>query len=116
MRVLRGSRLLQPLLTQRRDSTPRDGGLIRRQRRRMVVVLLVAGACRSETIQPPPAAVSDVDPEPVAVAALPPSYVAAPIVFDLRPVLAQIEEVVPRKFGSTDKEKRIQVMKGTPDV
>lgn len=116
MPVLPGSRLLQPLVTQRRDSTPDDGAVIRRQRRRLLAALLLTAACRGETIQPPPAAVSDVDPEPVAVAALPPSYVAAPIVFDLRPVLAQIEEVVPKKFGSTDKEKRIQVMKGTPDV
>jgi hypothetical protein len=85
-------------------------------RRRLATALLLAAACRGETIQPPPAAISDVEPEPVAVAALPPSYVAAPILFDLRPVLAQIEEVVPKKFGSTDKNKRIQVMKGTPDV
>jgi len=78
--------------------------------------MLVTSACGSETIQPPAAAVSDVEPDPVAVAVLPPSYVAAPVVFNLRPVLAQIEEVVPKKFGSTDKDKRIQVMKGTPDV
>jgi hypothetical protein len=88
---------------------------MRSHRRQLATALLLAAACRGETIQPPPAAVSDVDPEPVAVT-LPPSYVAAPIVFDLRPVLAQMEEVVPKKFGSTEKDKRIQVMKGTPDV
>jgi hypothetical protein len=78
--------------------------------------MLVASACGSEPIQPPAAEVSDVEPDPVTVAVLPPSYVAAPVVFNLRPVLAEIEAVVPKKFGSTAKEKRIQVMKGTPDV
>ena len=83
---------------------------------RLIAALLLVSACGSETIQPPAAEVSDLEPDPVPVAELPPSYVAAPVVFNLRPVLAQIEAVVPKKFGSTDKDKRIQVMKGTPDV
>ena len=84
--------------------------------RGLIVAILVVTSCGSEAIQPPAAAVSDVEADPVPVAELPPSYVAAPVVFNLRPVLAQIEAVVPKKFGSTDKDKRIQVMKGTPDV
>ena len=84
--------------------------------RGLMAAMLVTSACGSETIQPPPPAVTDLEPDPVPVAVLPPSYVAAPVVFNLRPTLAQIEAVVPKKFGSTDKEKRIQVMKGTPDV
>lgn len=83
---------------------------------RLIAAVLLASACGSHEIQPPPADVSDVEPDPVPVAELPPSYVAAPVVFNLRPVLAEIEAVVPKKFGSTDREKRIQVMKGTPDV
>ena len=82
----------------------------------LMAAMLVTAACGSEEIKPPAAEVSDLEPDPVPVAELPPSYVAAPVVFNLRPVLAQIEAVVPRKFGSTDKDKRIQVMKGTPDV
>ena len=84
--------------------------------RGLIVAILVVTSCGSEAIQPPAAAVSDVEADPVPVAELPPSYGAAPVVFNLRPVLAQIEAVVPKKFGSTDKDKRIQVMKGTPDV
>jgi len=77
---------------------------------------LAIAACKGEQLQPPPAAVSTEEAPPVPVAALPPSYVAAPIVFDLRPVLEDIESSLPKKFGSIEKDKRIQVMKGTPDV
>jgi hypothetical protein len=74
-----------------------------------MAAMLVTSACGSEAIQPPPSSIGPrTRPWP---SWLPPSYVAAPVVFDLRPVLAQIEAVVPKKFGSTDKEKRIQVMK-----
>jgi hypothetical protein len=81
-----------------------------------VVGALAIAACKGEQLQPPPAAVSTEEAPPVPVAALPPSYVAAPIVFDLRPVLEDIENNLPKKFGSIEKDKRIQVMKGTPDV
>jgi hypothetical protein len=91
---------------------PRHGLL----RRGLVAALLVTAACGSHDIVVPAAEVSELEPDPAPVAELPPSYVAAPVVFNLRPVLAQIEAVVPKKFGSTEKDKRIQVMKGTPDV
>ncbi len=40
---------------------------------------------------------------------LPPSYVSAPVVFDLRPLLAEVEAAVPRRLGSIEKAKRLQV-------
>ena len=90
--------------------------MMRRHRYFAAVGALAVAACKGEQLQPPPAAISTEEAPPVAVAVLPPSYVAAPIVFDLRPVLEDIESGVPMKFGSIEKDKRIQVMKGTPDV
>ena len=43
---------------------------------------------------------------------LAPSYVSAPVVFDLRPLLSELEATVPRTFGSIEKSKRIQINKG----
>jgi Domain of unknown function (DUF4403) len=40
---------------------------------------------------------------------LPPSYVSAPLVLDLRPFLAELEAKVPRRIGSIEKSKRLQV-------
>jgi hypothetical protein len=40
---------------------------------------------------------------------LPPSYVSARLVLDLRPFLAELEAKVPRRIGSIEKSKRLQV-------
>lgn len=52
------------------------------------------------------------DDPPAANLELPPSFVSAPVVFDLRPLLTEIEASVPRTFGSIDKKKRIQINRG----
>ena len=49
---------------------------------------------------------------PEANIGLPPSFVSAPVLFDLRPLIADIEKSVPRTFGSIEKSKRIQINKG----
>jgi hypothetical protein len=49
------------------------------------------------------------------VVALPPSYATAPVTFDLRPVLREIETAVPVVIGSIDPSRRIKV-KDTPPV
>jgi hypothetical protein len=49
---------------------------------------------------------------PEAKVQLPPSFVSAPVVFDLRPLLSELETTVPRSFGSIEKSKRIQINKG----
>ncbi len=79
--------------------------------RSVVAVTLVAGtvaACESTSLDVPapvvlPAAAEDTAP------ALPPSYVSAPITFDLRPVLRELESTLPRQIGSIDPEQRVQV-------
>jgi hypothetical protein len=52
------------------------------------------------------------DDPPEANAELPPSFVSAPVVLDLRPVLVELEQTVPRTFGSIEKNKRFQINKG----
>ena len=52
------------------------------------------------------------DDPPAANVELPPSFVSAPVVFDLRPLLTELEASVPRIFGSIEKSKRIQINKG----
>jgi hypothetical protein len=79
-------------------------------------ILLLAGCGSTEFESPPPEVTAELDTAAVVVKELPPSYVAAPIVFDLRPVLAELEAKIPTKVGSIEKDKRIQVKKGTPDV
>ena len=76
---------------------------------RLVVAVFLAAACRGTTLDvPPPATTADDLPSPSPIA-LPSSYVSAPIVFDLRPRLADLEKAVPRRFGSIEKEARIKV-------
>ena len=80
-------------------------------RRRVVALcLLVAvGACGRQKLEIPEAEVSINDlPEPVDTQ--PNSYVSAPIIFDYRPLIEQIEQRIPRVIGSVEKETRKQVM------
>lgn len=73
-------------------------------------VLLVASGCTRQKLEIPEAEVSINDlPEPADTQ--PNSYVSAPIVFDYRPLIEQVEQRVPRVLGSIEKEKRQQVMK-----
>lgn len=81
----------------------------------LVILGLLATACGSTAVDaPPPEVSSELPPEPPPVP-VPPSYVTAPVVFDLRPLLADLETTIPKKFGSTEQEKRIKVSDG-PDV
>lgn len=68
-------------------------------------------ACGSHTLDIPKLETTTDDP-PDANVVLPPSYVSAPVVLDLRPLLIELEVSVPRSFGSTEKSKRIQIHKG----
>ncbi|HSR15074.1 MAG TPA: DUF4403 family protein [Gemmatimonadales bacterium] len=78
-----------------------------------LAVALLAAGCRSHDIKTLPPEVSVVETgAPVLRVDLPASYVSAPVVFDLRPVLAGLEETVPRVIGSVEKEKRIKVHSG----
>ncbi len=80
---------------------------------RSILALGLGGvvACGSQTLDVPRMETTTDDP-PEAHVVLPPSYVSAPVVFDLRPLLAELESSVPRVFGSIEKSKRIQINKG----
>lgn len=73
------------------------------------LALVVAG-CKSVDLDVP-TLVSSTEDGPVRAPNIPPSFVSAPVVLDLRPLLGEIETTVPRSFGSVDKAKRIQVSK-----
>ena len=78
------------------------------------ILYLLAGfltGCNSQNLDVPKMETSTEDP-PEATIDLPPSYVSAPVVFDLRPLLDELERAVPRTFGSIDKAKRVQIHKG----
>lgn len=77
----------------------------------LVPVFLGASACASHDIDVPQMESSTED-APEAHVELPPSYVSAPVVFDLRPLLEELEVAIPRTFGSIEKSKRMQVSKG----
>lgn len=84
-------------------------------RHTVVAALLLLAACaREQQLDIPDAEISSEDLVPEAPP-LVPSYVSSPIVFDLRPVLQELEQAVPRQMGSLDKDRRIRVM-GTPPV
>ncbi len=70
----------------------------------LCLMLAIAG-CRHQKLEIPEAEVS-VEDLPTPADSQPNSYVSAPIVFDYRPLIAQIEERIPRVIGSVDKEKR----------
>ena len=82
-------------------------------RSRSILFLLLVGlaGCSSQNLDIPKMETSGEDP-PDANIDLPPSYVSAPIVLDLRPILDELESAIPRNFGSIEKSKRIQVSKG----
>ena len=71
-------------------------------------LLLVASACSHQKLEIPEAEVS-VDDPPAPADTQPNSYVSAPIVFDYRPLIEQLEERIPRVIGSVDKAQRTQV-------
>ena len=73
-------------------------------------VLLAVAGCRHQKLDIPEAEVS-VDDLPVPPDSQPNSYVSAPIVFDYRPLIAEIEQRIPRVIGSVDKDKRKLVVK-----
>lgn len=73
-----------------------------------LLLLASAVACGGTVLDAPPALVTEeeLDAPP---ALLPPSYVSAPVLFDLRPLLAELETTIPKRVGSVEKEDRIQV-------
>lgn len=71
------------------------------------LVLLLCGCGEAPTLEPPPAELSE--EETGGPGELPPSYVSAPILFDLRPLLAELESTIPRRLGSIEKDRRLQV-------
>lgn len=77
----------------------------------LVLALVLPGACGGKDVDVPMMETSTED-APEANVDLVPSFVSAPVVLDLRPLLTEIETSVPRVFGSIDKSKRIQVHKG----
>lgn len=85
---------------------------------RLLAAAALAGAvlmasCASDGVDaPPPELPGEEVAAPPAPMELPPSYISAPIVFDLRPLLADLEETIPRVIGSVEKEKRIKVHSG----
>ena len=73
---------------------------------RSILPTLAALSACGRVDAPPPSStegMASVDSLP----ALPPSYVSAPVSFDLRPVLADIEARLPRRIGSLEKRKKI---------
>lgn len=71
-------------------------------RRRAAIVFLgvLVGCDAPLTVEtPPPAIVADL---PDTVPPLPPSFVQAPIIYDLAPALDMLDDAVPRRFGSLD--------------
>lgn len=77
----------------------------------LVPVLLGASACASQDLDVPKMEASTED-APDANIVLPPSYISAPVVLDLRSLLEELEVSIPRIFGSIEKSKRMQVSKG----
>lgn len=71
-------------------------------------LLFVASGCKRQKLEIPEAEVS-VDDLPEPPDTQPNSYVSAPIVFDYRPLIEQLEQRIPRVIGSVDKEQRKQV-------
>lgn len=81
-----------------------------------VALPLVLGACRSRTLDIPGFVADTAAPEFPPVQ-LPPSYVSAPIAFDLKPVLAELESELPKTFGSLDRKKAIKIkLNNAPDL
>jgi hypothetical protein len=82
----------------------------------VVAVTLFLGACRSRSLDIPGFVADTTAPDTPPVQ-LPPSYVSAPIAFDLRPVLAELEADLPRKFGSLDRKTAMKIkINNAPDL
>lgn len=82
----------------------------------VVAVPLFLGACRSRSLDIPGFVADTTAPETPPVQ-LPPSYVSAPIAFDLRPVLAELESELPRKVGSLDRKTALKIkINNAPDL
>lgn len=69
---------------------------------------LAASACDTTALHTPEPVVLETQVADTA-AALPPSYVSAPITFDVRPILVELESRLPQRIGSIDDDKRVQV-------
>lgn len=81
----------------------------------VVAIPFFLGACRSRSLDTPGFVADTTAPDTPPVQ-LPPSYVSAPIAFDLQPVLAELEAELPRKFGSLDRKTAIKVkINNAPD-
>lgn len=72
-------------------------------------LLALLPACRGTALDAPAAAVTEEEIDLPPPEALPPSYVSAPILFDLRPLLAELETTIPRRIGSVERKDRVQV-------
>jgi hypothetical protein len=84
------------------------------RRAALLALLALTGCGRGQTLAVPEA---ELLPEEQSVA--PPdtivSYVSAPVVVNYRPIVAELEAAVPRRFGSIEKSRRIKVLQ-TPAV
>jgi hypothetical protein len=72
----------------------------------LLVTLVVLVGCDAplSVATPPPQVVADL---PDTVPPLPPSYVQAPIIYDLAPALGMLDAAVPRRFGSLDDRQTL---------
>ncbi|MCI0434814.1 MAG: DUF4403 family protein [Gemmatimonadetes bacterium] len=73
-----------------------------------LLAVVVLAACESRSIDAPPPVIAEGEGQ-APTAAQPPSYLSAPVEFDLRPVLAELEQSIPRRIGSIDADTRVQV-------
>ena len=70
----------------------------------LLITLALLGCDRKAELEaPPPGTTADIDSLP----ALPPSLLEVPLSYDLTPVVAQLEKVIPRKFGDLDQKQPI---------
>jgi hypothetical protein len=71
----------------------------------LLATVLAAGCDGPLTVTtPPPAIVADL---PDTVPPMPESFVQAPIIYDLAPALAMLDDAVPRSFGSLEERSRL---------
>jgi hypothetical protein len=90
------------------------------RRRRLLPTLLASslllGGCRTRTLDIPGFVADTTAPE-MAPVQLPPSYVSAPIAFDLHPLFQELETNLPRTFGSLDRKHAIKIkINNAPDL
>jgi hypothetical protein len=76
----------------------------------ILMTALLGAACGRGTVDaPPPIVVADVAPEPIV--SLPPSFLEAPISYDLSPALSALEHAVPRTFGNINERRELATNK-----